>query len=271
MAIWKRAGGKDVLETALAEYLKLKPDAQNAFDLFPGTWSTRFDDVETRGTFDGTHDTRIDWLLEQVDLAGKRVLELGPLEAGHTTMLERAGADVLAIEANKGAFLRCLIAKNHLGLKARFLLGDFDLHDFGRDSYDLVVASGVLYHMRDPARLLQRLSVASSRLFLWTHYIEPDITKWSPGLAKELASGKWELSTPEVTEVDGFRVRTVRQKYGRALGWSGFCGGTETYSNWIYREDLLGLIRHLGFGTVRIAFENVTHPNGPCFSVYCER
>lgn len=271
MRFWKRAAKSETIESALAEYAKIKPDAQNAFDLFTGSWSTKFDDAVTRGTFDGLHDPRIVWLSEQFDLGSKRVLELGPLEAAHTAMLERAGADVLAIEANKGAFLRCLVAKNHLGLRARFLLGDFELHDFGADSFDLIVASGVLYHMRDPAKLLQRLSLASKRLFLWTHYIEPDVTKWNPCLSKELASGKWDLSKAMVTEVDGFPVRTVRQRYGASLGWSGFCGGTEAYSNWIYREDLLGLLGHLGFGTVRLGFDEVTHQNGPAFCIYCER
>jgi SAM-dependent methyltransferase len=218
MRLWKRAAKSETIESALAEYAKIKPDAQNAFDLFTGSWSTKFDDAVTRGTFDGLHDPRIVWLSEQFDLGSKRVLELGPLEAAHTAMLERAGADVLAIEANKGAFLRCLVAKNHLGLRARFLLGDFELHDFGVDSFDLIVASGVLYHMRDPAKLLQRLSLASKRLFLWTHYIEPDVTKWNPCLSKELVSGKWDrvrrlpgpYGSPEVRRFAGV-VRLLRR------------------------------------------------------------
>ena len=62
-------------------------------------------------------------------------------------MLERAGGDILSIEGNHGAFLRCLIVKNFLGLKSKFLLGDFSNFDISRDTFDTVVASGVLYHI----------------------------------------------------------------------------------------------------------------------------
>jgi hypothetical protein len=72
------------LEAQLAEFLTIPPSEQNAFDLFPTSWSTVFDDIKTQGHFPGTKDPRINWLLEHVNLAGKSVLELGPLEAGHT-------------------------------------------------------------------------------------------------------------------------------------------------------------------------------------------
>jgi len=50
-------------------------------------------------------------------MKGKKVLELGPLEGAHTYMLEKAGGDVLSIEGNHGAYIRCLIVKNFYGLK----------------------------------------------------------------------------------------------------------------------------------------------------------
>ena len=58
---------------------------------------------------------------------GFRILELGPLEGAHTYQLEKLGAaEIVAIEANKEAFLKCLIIKELAQLeRARFLLGDF--------------------------------------------------------------------------------------------------------------------------------------------------
>ena len=68
------------------------------------------------------------WLVEQ--LGGVRdlsILELGPLEGGHTYWLEKMGAkSILALEANTRAFLKCLVVKEVYGLeRAKFLCGDF--------------------------------------------------------------------------------------------------------------------------------------------------
>ncbi|MEM1075852.1 MAG: class I SAM-dependent methyltransferase [Pseudomonadota bacterium] len=251
----------------LAEFVHVVPDPQNAFDVFPNAWSTAFDDVKTGGSFGGTKDSRITWLCEQLDLSGKTVLELGPLEAGHTYMLERAGADVLAIEANKGSFLRCLIAKNHLDLKSRFMLGNFETMDIPAQTYDLIVASGVLYHMTDPVALLTKLSKASDSLFIWTHYFDPDFSIWNPGLKPDIDAGKWHYKNPETVETNEMTVRMVRQDYKQALEWSGFCGGTEDYSKWIYKEDLLNLLTALGYTSVDVSFDDPAHLHGPSFCV----
>ena len=50
---------------------------------------------------------RVTQWLDIIGVDGRRVLELGPLEGGHSYMLQRAGAArVLAIEANTRAFLK---------------------------------------------------------------------------------------------------------------------------------------------------------------------
>ena len=68
--------------------------------------------------FQRVNDERIRWLLEQLgNVEGEKILELGPLEGGHTYMLEHAGAKVTSVEGNYGAFLRCLTVKNLLGLE----------------------------------------------------------------------------------------------------------------------------------------------------------
>lgn len=258
-------------EESLADFLTVPPSDQNAFDLFPTAWSSAFEGVQTSGTFKGYDDARLKWLLHRLDLSNKTVLELGPLEAAHTFMLEKAGADVLAVESNKGAFLRCLITKNYLNLSAKFLLGDFEKMDLTDRHFDLVLASGVLYHMKDPVKLLESISKASDRLFIWTHYFEPDLSKWNPVLAPLLNDRKWHHHEPVVTHYDGLTIRLVKQNYGEALGWSGFCGGSDVFSNWIYREDLLALLRKLGFKTIEISFDDIQHQNGPAFCLLCEK
>lgn len=68
------------------------------------------------------------WAFERLGcVQDQTTLELGPLEGGHSYMLENAGAEpVVALENNINAFLRRLIVKEILGLeKVRFLRGDF--------------------------------------------------------------------------------------------------------------------------------------------------
>lgn len=258
-------------EEALAEFLTIPPSEQNAFDLFPTAWSSAFDGVKTSGNFKGADDSRLKWLFQKVDIQGKSVLELGPLEAAHTYMLEKAGASVLSIESNKGAFLRCLITKNYLDLKAKFLLGDFEKMDLSDRSFDMVLASGVLYHMKDPVGLLNAISKTSDNLFIWTHYFEPDLSKWNSSLSPLLQAKKWKYEEPTIERFDGVDIRMVKQHYGEALGWSGFCGGSDVFSNWIYREDLIALLGKLGFSKIEVAFDDVEHQNGPAFCLLCQK
>ena len=145
----KRAYRKsfNALARELARYSSDKPEDINPFQLLDGVWSTYFEGRNgerlTQGSFHGTNDPRMEWLASKMTLENQRILELGPLEGAHTLFLEKMGADVLSVEANIGAFLRCLIVKNQYSLRSRFLLGDFNKLDTGEANFDLVCASGV--------------------------------------------------------------------------------------------------------------------------------
>ena len=87
------------------------PSHRTAIDAFSG-WSHPpliWDDGE-RGLYP---DPRIGWCLDRAGpLAGRTVLELGPLDGAHTALLAQAGpASIVAIEANSLAYLRCLVTK----------------------------------------------------------------------------------------------------------------------------------------------------------------
>src|ERR1700741_3063398 len=132
--------------SVLDHYVAGTPTDQHQIDVFAGEWSSHFPDavgVEAGDTrlFE---DPRIDWVVANMGgVDGLEVLELGPLEGGHSAMLHDAGASVLAIEANTHAFLKCLITKNLLGLdRCRFELGAFlpYLKETER-RFDLVLAS----------------------------------------------------------------------------------------------------------------------------------
>lgn len=259
------------LTKALKPFARFAPSDQAAFDMFSGSWSSAIPGVETNGSFPATQDNRLTWMLEEVgSLEGRKVLELGPLEGGHSYLMEQAGAEVTAIEANYGAFLRCLVVKNHLDMRAKFQLGDFLKAEFD-ERFDLVLACGVLYHMTDPVGMLRKFCGMSDRIFIWTHYFDPDVSKWhrNARLARHL--GKWNHRKVKTQDVDGVTVRTVQQNYLRILDWVGFCGGTEKHSNWMFREDMLNVVRSCGMTDIRINFDEPGHPHGPAFAFVASR
>ncbi|MGI9106620.1 MAG: class I SAM-dependent methyltransferase [Pyrinomonadaceae bacterium] len=191
------------------------------------------------------------------------MIELGPLEAGHTYMLEkRAARSILAIEANTRAYLKCLIVKEVLHLtRARFLLGNFVEYLRGsNERYDLCLASGVLYHMTNPVELIHLISKTSDKVLLWTHYFDQETMRSNSHLSKKL---------PETiaSEYRGFAHSLHRYEYLEALNWSGFCGGSAPHSFWMSKTEILACLRYFGFHDLRIEFDTLAHPNGPAFCV----
>ncbi|MDF1603506.1 methyltransferase domain-containing protein [Nocardioides sp. YIM 152315] len=250
-------------------YASEAPTPQLAIDIFAGEWSSTFPagNGDSGGHAALFEDARIAWAIDRLGgVEGRSVLELGPLEGGHTTMLERAGATVTAVEANSRSYLKCLVTKEIMGLqRSRFLRGDFVAYlERDRPSYDVVLASGVLYHMIDPLRLLELVASVADALVLWTHYYDAAIIGAAP-IARQ-------FSRPPDTVVRDDRTYTLhRRDYLEALGWGGFSGGGATYANWLERDDILAALRTLGYDDVETGFDQPDHPNGPAFAVVARR
>lgn len=258
------------VETVLDEYVDALPSAQHAIDLVPG-WNHSLPPetgiVAGASPFYG--DPRIVWGMAQFgSLEGKQVLELGPLEASHTYMLHEAGAArVLAIEANKLAFMRCLIVKEILRLsRAEFLLGDCQKWlAQTAETYDLIVACGVLYHMNEPVKLIENMCAHSDAVLIWTHYFdEQDLPP--EDLRRAPFSG--ELVTQHVRGLD---VRLHERRYFGAWRDKKFCGGTHDVHYWMEKKDILDLLRVLGFDDIRLTHEQPDHPYGPAFTLFARR
>ncbi len=249
-------------------YVHEAPTEKNALDIFAGEWSSKLPlplPPVKPGQAELFDDTRIRWANDVLGgFAGRSVLELGPLEGGHTYMVERYGAaSVLAVESNTRAFLKCLVVKELLGMHARFACGDFvEYLRSATDRFDVVLASGVLYHMRDPVGLLELISKVTDRVLLWTHYY--DAQAIDPKLRPKFTGD-------DAAEVGGFRHTLHRYEYQAALGWAGFCGGSADHSFWLSREDILRALRHFGFARCDVAFEAPDHQNGPSFAVAAQR
>lgn len=238
---------------------------QAVLDIFAGDWLSKMPSESNLTTLPGTaplfEDDRIKWA-EEMHLGGfkgKRILELGPLEAGHTYMLHQMGAkEIVSIEANSQAFLKCLCIKEIFKLdRANFLFGDFfEFLKSDTTKYDTIIASGVLYHSMQPLELLKLISERTKNLFLWTHYYgdqkDPD------------------FDPPILHHFEGTNYALRLHHYGEALNRKDFCGGTQSTSIWMARIGILTLLEKLGF-ELTVNFETPNHPHGPAFAIYGTR
>lgn len=219
--------------------------AQGARQIFEqcGPWQSRFvvDGETLGGKYDFPADPRIRRLRQEVSLEGKRVLELGCLEGGHSLALSGLGPrELVAVEGRPANYVRCCVIKNLFALdRVRFHLDDVrhvTPERYGR--FDVVVAMGVLYHLPDPHVLLANLPRLADTVFLNTHY----------------SNQKHPLNSPEAdlaTPWGAFRGKRYTE-YGLADPLSGL----EQHSFWFRRDDLLGACRLAGFSGVKVVAED---------------
>jgi SAM-dependent methyltransferase len=214
-------------------------------------WITRFPadtGVQTNGFGNLFEDGRIAWGTERLGgIAAADVLELGPLEGAQTYLLERAGANVIAIEANKRNYLKCLVTKEVMGMRnARFLLGNFlPWLEASNHKFDVIWASGVLYHMTEPLRLLRAIAAHSDKVFIWTHYFREGCNPRRPPFFRMRSV---HFADREIPHFDRFYLRPR----WRPLA----CGGTAAGSCWLRRDDILFALGALGFSRIEIGLED---------------
>lgn len=254
----------------LDEYVTSTPTSQNAIDTLKG-WNQAFPAQfgVSAGDMHLHNDPRIAWAIQKSgSLAGKRIMEVGPLEAWHTYMLEQQQPALIdAVEANRLSFLRCLVVKEIVGLKrTRFHLGDAQLWLEERpERYDLIVASGVLYHMQDPVRFLKALAARTDQIFLWTHYV--DDNAMPPGDPRRGAF----VNQPETLVYEGVNVVLYPRTYLQAWKSAHFCGGMHDIHRWMDRTSLLALLKVLGFDEIEIWGDEPQHAFGPACCIFARR
>jgi hypothetical protein len=256
----------------LDSYVLNAPNHQNVLDLFKGEWSSQLPGHLGLLTQPGTaalfDDGRVIWAEQALDgFEGCKVLELGPLEGGHSYMLQNRGANrVVSIEANTRAFLKCLCIKEILKLdKVDFRLGDFMSYlRADNTKYDIVFASGVLYHMEDPIELIKLISSVSDKVFLWTHYHDENIISSRKDLAEK-------FGPVSALEYEGVSYDFSRQAYQGALNWQGFCGGPKPVSKWLTRDSIIKALKHYGFLEIQINFDVPDSQNGPAFAICAKK
>lgn len=254
-------------------YATKAPSAQQTLDLFRNKWASRMP-AKLGGVEAGEaalfEDPRVDWAVGNLSKIGFSigectVLEVGPLEGGHTYGLVRAGAkSVTAVEAHPEAFLKCLVLKELLGMeRVNFLYGDAIsfLQSIGH-TYDIGFASGFLYHMANPVEALELLCRRTRALFLWTVYWDPAFNKANP----ERPAGTAGL---QHAEHSSFRHTLHRHDYGEGVDYGSFWGGPQPFSNWMEKDEILAALSHFGFSRQIVELES--NPNGSALRLVATR
>jgi hypothetical protein len=253
-----------VHETYVAE----TPSPQALFDLFADQWVSILPGF-SGGSVPLFQDDRVTWALERAGgVSGKRVLELGPLEGGHTFMLHRAGAaSIASIEANTLCYLKCLVVQQLFDLDSvRFELGNFIpwLAD-NQERFDYIHAAGVLYHIVDPVKVLEDICRATDSLYIWTHYADLEAM---PESDPRYTSGVIGV------EDDQYRGETYRKFRRRYLGDvekdPKFCGGVHKNPAWIEKRTIVRVLESNGM-QVEIGHDQPDHPGGPSASFFARR
>lgn len=264
------------LNTIESVYSRECPTNQSMVDIFKGSWTTAFpDEYNIKGGEKRHYDPSIDWRVTWVNsilpggIKGLSVLELGPFEAYNTRQLIQSGAkSVVAIEGNNLNFLKCLIVKEIMGMgsNARFLYGDIIAYlESNPGSFDIVWASGVLYHSVEPLKLLALISKVTDKVFIYSHYYDKDAIWANPFLADHYCPEK------DITmEYDGYKAPLHYRFYNESKD-NFYCGGVEDFSFWMEKKDILGFLDHLGFSEIKFRLDQLDNPHGPVICFLAEK
>ncbi len=153
------------------------------------------------------------------------------------------------------------------GLKARFLHGGFlpYLEQCVR-RFDIVWASGVLYHQVEPVKLIGLISKVTDRVYLWTHYYDEPSIRAKPQVARN-----FHPQFDRTEEHAGFRARLFYRSYSSERGAPLFASGGHDHSYWMSQDDLLNCLRHFGFHIITLHIDCPESPNGPFMSFLAEK
>jgi len=178
------------------------------------------------------------------DLAGKTALDLGCLEGGLSFELRRAGLDVLGVEGRTENYEKCLFIRAHYAALGGLEFVHSDVRAFHPPhAFDVVVCSGLLYHLDQPAAYiaeLARLTKPGGMLYLDTHVAPED-----EGLpACEFAAS---LSAMKTATAQGVPIRYREYSEDVALPESSI---ENSYSVWMDTASHLEVMFAAGFTRV---------------------
>ena len=177
-------------------------------------------------------------------LAGKRVIEFGPMEGAQTAGLVNLGvASVTAIEARAVSFMKTMIAKYCFGWDNVVLVMD-DFHNADSRKYgtfDLAFAHGVYYHSFAPFLFFENLMSLSDRIFIGGYCTGPA----QPGDRRE------------VLEYQGEKYRVKRIEIGNSYN-----NAVNNFAYHFSSDDLLRFFRERDYDLHVMMDEAIVDPWG---------
>ncbi|MGE4243828.1 class I SAM-dependent methyltransferase [Ramlibacter sp.] len=175
---------------------------------------------------------------------GKSAVDLGCLEGGLTFELWRAGLQVLGVEVRQDNLDRALLLRDHFRAEGEMAFLQADVREFrpGR-RFDVVVCSGLLYHLDDPAAYivqLAELTAPGGLLYLDTHVAPEDV---------ELAECEFRGSLSPLRSRDAGGTTIRWRDYAEDVTQAESSVGNAT-SMWMDTDSHVELLIRAGFSRV---------------------
>jgi hypothetical protein len=134
--------------------------------------------------------------------------------------------------------------------------------------FDLVWASGVLYHSEDPLELLEQIIRKTDRLFLWTHYYS-DSLRGTKTVSRFIEQNNGE----QVRHNERYLLH--HRSYGNEQFEEGLPvhneGGQKGFSFWLERSDIDRMLIALGFRSIKVQADGESSKGLPFVSLFAER
>ncbi len=194
------------------------------------------------GGISAVGDVRVERFLRYAPKA-RTILELGSLEGAHSFILAENGERIVALEGReanlrKARFVQQLLKIGNVKFE-QANLEDADLAAFGE--FDAVFCCGLLYHLPEPWRLLERLPAVAPLLFIWTQYA-------AENEARDIGRG-------------------LRAKTHIEGGADEPLSGLSPTATWLTHESLRDLLRACGYQRVDVIHDDPAHANGPAVTI----
>jgi ubiquinone/menaquinone biosynthesis C-methylase UbiE len=247
---WASAAPSPISPPALAleieqtgEWWRLLPFTLYRIRIGDDLWTTP---AEADGV-NAARDVRMRIVLDLCggSLAGKTIADLGCNEGGFAVEFARLGAkESVGIEARDVSVQRCELVRKLAGLEnLKFIRCDV-MEELARwsDSFDIVFASGILYHVADPHKLLSDIFRACREAVLI-----------DTAVASREAPSHW-CSEEIVSRTFGDKSYQGRifpepdASIRESKLWSAWSNDS---SFWLLEDELLSLMRDVGFRDVR--------------------
>ena len=241
---------------------------QKLIDVFKGEWVSKFPDswdVVSGGPIPLFEDNHVGYVKDFFgSLEGFNIVECGSLEGGHTYQLNKEGAFVDAVENNPRFIAKCCLLKEIVNLQFAHFYYD-DLFEFMENNgdYDLVFASGVLYHQMNPIRLIELASKVAPRLYIWTHYYDKYL------IGKTPFAERYEEEQGFTFDGHGY-IGSIHH-YDKPENYKIFTGGPDQTSKWLTKGSILDALKNYGYTKIKINYEDLDGANGPSFSICAQK